>query len=147
MEGLTKFEPGFDFLAKTFAGLEDVLATELKQLGAKNVEIVKRGATFKGDTELMYKTNYLSRTALRILKPIGVFEAKSNDQLYEKVKKIDWTKIFKVNQTFIVNANVFYSEVGEVTGTPHLVVRSDDETIVEAQLDELKESYQKTLRW
>ncbi len=111
MEGLTKFEPGFDFLAKTFAGLEDVLATELKQLGAKNVEIVKRGATFKGDTELMYKTNYLSRTALRILKPIGVFEAKSNDQLYEKVKKIDWTKIFKVNQTFIVNANVFYSEV------------------------------------
>lgn len=111
MEGLKSFEPGFDFLAKTFAGLEGVLSKELTELGAKEVEIIKRGATFKGDAELMYKINYLSRTAIRILKPIGVFEAKSNDQLYQKVRKIDWTKIFNVNQTFIVNSNVFYSEV------------------------------------
>ena len=79
MEGLKSFEPGFDFLAKTFAGLEDVLAKELTELGAKDVEIIKRGATFKGDVELMYKLNYQSRTAIRILKPIGVFEAKSNE--------------------------------------------------------------------
>jgi len=111
MKGLKPFEPGFDFLAKTFAGMEEVLSAELKQLGAKDVEIIKRGATFKGDDELMYKVNYCSRTAIRILKPIGVFAAKSNDELYQKVKKIDWTKIFNVNQSFIVNANVFYSEV------------------------------------
>ncbi len=111
MEGLKTFEPGFDFLAKTFAGLEEVLAKELKELGAKDVEIIKRGATFKGDDELLYKCNYLCRTAIRILKPIGVFEAKSNDQLYEKVRKIDWTSIFDLNQSFIINANVFYSEV------------------------------------
>lgn len=111
MEGLKSFEPGFDFLAKTFAGLEKVLETELKQLGAKDVEIIKRGATFKGDEELMYKVNYCCRTAIRVLKPIGVFKAKSNDELYQKVRTIDWTKIFNVNQTFIVNTNVFYSEV------------------------------------
>lgn len=111
MEGLKSFEPGFDFLAKTFAGLEKVLETELKQLGAKDVEIIKRGATFKGDEELMYKVNYCCRTAIRVLKPIGVFMAKSNDELYQKVRTIDWTKIFNVNQTFIVNTNVFYSEV------------------------------------
>lgn len=111
MEGLKSFEPGFDFLAKTFAGLEKVLATELKQLGAKDVEIIKRGATFKGDEELMYKVNYCCRTAIRVLKPIGVFKAKSNDELYQKVRKIDWTKIFSVDETFIVNTNVFYSEV------------------------------------
>jgi len=111
MEGLKSFEPGFDFLAKTFAGLEKVLAAELRQLGAKDVEIIKRGATFKGDEKLMYNINYSCRTAIRILKPIGVFEAKSNDQLYQKVRKIDWTKIFNVNQSFIVNTNVFYSEV------------------------------------
>ncbi len=111
MKGLKPFEPGFDFLAKTFAGMEEVLSTELKQLGAKDVKIIKRGATFKGDEELMYKVNYCSRTAIRILKPIGVFSAKSNDELYQKVKKIDWTKIFNVDQSFIVNANVFYSEV------------------------------------
>jgi len=111
MESLKSFEPGFDFLAKTFAGLEEVLAAELKELGAKDVEIIKRGATFRGDDELMYKINYRSRTAIRILKPIGVFSAKSNDELYQKVRKIDWTKIFNIDQTFIVNTNVFYSEV------------------------------------
>jgi putative N6-adenine-specific DNA methylase len=111
MEGLKTFEPGFDYLAKTFAGMEDVLAKELTELGAKDVEIIKRGATFRGDKELLYKCNYLSRLAIRFLKPIGVFAANSSDQLYEKVRKIDWTQIFKLNQTFIVNANVFYSEV------------------------------------
>lgn len=111
MEELKSFEPGFDYLAKTFAGLEKVLAAELNELGAKDVEIIKRGASFRGDVSLMYKTNYLCRTAIRILKPIGVFEAKDNDQLYNKVRKIDWSKVFDIKQSFVVNANVFYSEV------------------------------------
>ncbi|MBL6944931.1 MAG: hypothetical protein ISR56_11270, partial [Bacteroidales bacterium] len=55
MEQVTEFIQGMDFTAKTFAGLEEPLAEELKKLGADNVKIIKRGATFKGDEELMYK--------------------------------------------------------------------------------------------
>jgi len=110
MEELKDFSLGMDLTAKTFAGLEEELAKELTSLGAEDVKIIKRGCTFRGDIALLYKVNYLSRLAIRILKPIGVFDVKSEDQLYEKVKKIKWLDIFKLNQTFSVEANLFHSD-------------------------------------
>lgn len=111
MESTIEFKQGMDFTAKTFAGLEDALAAELTELGADDVKVIKRGVTFRGNEELMYKVNYLSRLAVRILKPIGVFDVKDENQLYDKVRKIEWMKIFKLNQTFSVDANLFYSEL------------------------------------
>ena len=111
MDSLKDFKMGMDLMAKTFAGLEDELASELKSIGASDVEIIKRGCTFRGDTSLMYKINYLSRLAVRVLKPISVFEVKNDEQLYKKVKKIDWGSIFKLNQTFSVEANLFHSDL------------------------------------
>ena len=111
MESIKEFKAGMDLTAKTFAGLEEILACELKELGADNVEIIKRGCTFRGDEALLYKVNYLSRLAIRILKPIGVFNVKNEDHLYEKVKKINWMNVFNLNQTFSVEANLFHSEM------------------------------------
>ncbi len=111
MEAIKEFRSGMDFTAKTFAGMEGILANELKELGAEDVEEIKRGCTFRGDESLLYKVNYLSRLAVRILKPIGVFEVRSEEQLYEKVRKIDWMNVFNLNQTFSVDANLFYSEL------------------------------------
>ncbi|MCF6342181.1 MAG: THUMP domain-containing protein [Bacteroidales bacterium] len=111
MENITEYKEGMDFTAKTFAGLEEVLAEELKAIGAQDVKIIKRGVQFRGDEALLYKANYLLRTALRILKPIGIFEVKDDKQLYEKVMKIDWSKVFNVTQTFSVDANLFFSEL------------------------------------
>lgn len=111
MDEIKTFSPGIDYTAKTFAGLEEVLAQELKELGASDVEVIKRGVTFRGDEALLYKANYLLRTAIRILKPIGVFEIKNEQQLYEKVQRIDWSEVFDVEQTFAIDANVFHSEL------------------------------------
>ncbi len=77
MENLKIFEKGVDLTAKTLAGLENVLADELKELGASSVEAGNRVVFFRGDKALMYKANYLCRTALRVLKPIGVFSVKN----------------------------------------------------------------------
>ena len=132
MEQVTEFIQGMDFTAKTFAGLEEPLAEELKKLGADNVKIIKRGATFKGDEELMYKVNYLSRLAIRILKPIGVFEVKSDEQLYEKVRKINWMNVFKLDQTFSVEANLFYSDLNH---THYAALKTKD-----AIVDQFRES-------
>lgn len=121
---LTKqYKMGMDFTAKTFAGLEDVLANELKEIGASDVEVIKRGVKFRGDVGTMYKANYLCRTALRILKPIGVFEVKDQDQLYAKVRSIDWSQVFNVEQTLIVNANLFHSEL---THSHYVALRTKD---------------------
>ena len=60
----------FEMVAKTFQGLENVLADELKALGAEEVEVGRRVVAFKGDKATMYRANFCCRTALRILKPI-----------------------------------------------------------------------------
>lgn len=65
----------FPMLAKTFAGLEDVLRDELLSLGARNVETGNRAVSFDGDKELLYKANLCCRTALSILLPIEMFTA------------------------------------------------------------------------
>lgn len=75
-----------DLVAKTFQGLEDVLAEELKQLGATDVKPGRRMVAFRGDKEMLYKANFCCRSALRILKPIYTFKACDTDELYEAVK-------------------------------------------------------------
>lgn len=69
-------EQSFEMIAKTFQGLEEVLAQELTALGANEIEIGRRMVSFSGDKEMMYKANFCLRTAIRILKPIKHFTAK-----------------------------------------------------------------------
>lgn len=100
-----------DLTAKTLSGLEEILAGELTSLGATQVTTGKRVVLFRGDKALIYKANYLCRTALRILKPIGVFTVRNEDELYKKVQQIDWTEIFSLKQTFSISASVFHSSM------------------------------------
>ena len=94
-------------VAKTFMGLEDILAQELIELGAKNVVKGCRVVTFTGDKAMMYKANFALRTAIRVLKPIKHFEAKSADDVYNKVKEIDWQDIIAEGKTFTVDSVVY----------------------------------------
>ena len=99
----------FELIAKTFMGLEQVLAKELTQLGANNVQIGRRMVSFTGDKEMMYRANFQLHTAIRVLKPIAHFKAKSAEDMYEEVKKIDWSKYILSGKTFSVDS-VVYSE-------------------------------------
>lgn len=100
----------FELIAKTFQGLEEVLAKELTALGANNIQIGRRMVSFTGDKAMMYRANFCLRTALRILKPIKHFEAHNADEVYEAVKAIDWSEIMDVNKSFSVDAVVFSNE-------------------------------------
>lgn len=100
----------FEMIAKTFQGLEEVLAKELINLGADDVEILRRGVSFKGDLKMLYKANLCCRTALRILKPIFHFQAEDADDVYDKVKQLDWSQYLDPSKTFAVDA-VVYSEI------------------------------------
>ena len=99
----------FKMIAKTFMGLENILAEELTLLGANNVEIGRRMVAFTGDKEMMYRANVQLRTAIRILKPIAEFKAQSAEDMYDEVKKIDWSKYIGEGKTFSVDS-VVYSE-------------------------------------
>ncbi len=100
----------FEMIAKTFQGLEGVLAEELTNLGANNVQIGRRMVSYTGNKEMLYRSNFALRTAIRVLKPIKHFRATSADEVYEAVKQIDWTQYLTVDTTFAVDSVVFSTE-------------------------------------
>lgn len=94
-------------IAKTFMGLEEILAEELRTLGAKDVEIIKRAVRFKGDLKLLYRANYEARTALRVLVPFYNFKAKTEKELYDGFYKFNWQDYFSLKDTFCIDSVVF----------------------------------------
>ncbi len=100
----------FPLIAKTFQGLEPILAQELTELGANDIQIGRRMVSFTGDKELLYRANFCLRTAIRVLKPIKQFRAKSADDVYEAVKAIDWSEHLTPQTTFAVDSVVFSPE-------------------------------------
>lgn len=100
----------FDMVAKTFQGLEGVLAEELRGLGAEEIEPGKRMVAFRGDLAMLYRANMCCRTALRILKPFYSFEATDPDMLYARAKEYDWSSLMSTDQTFSIDSVVFSNE-------------------------------------
>ena len=100
----------FELIAKTLEGLEEVLAQELIELGANNVEKGRRMVSFTGDKRMMYLANFSLRTAIRILKPLSHFTATNPDEVYEQVKRIPWERYLSTQQTFAVDEVVFSNE-------------------------------------
>ena len=94
-------------LAKTFKGLEDILAKELIELGANNVQIERRAVSFTGDKRMLYTANFCLRTASRVLVPIASFKAKKTDDIYEQVKQVDWSQYMTAKTTFQIDATVY----------------------------------------
>jgi putative N6-adenine-specific DNA methylase len=92
------------FIAKTMYGLELVLAEELRQLGAKNVQEIKRAVLFEGDTRILYKANYSARSALRVLVPVHSFEATNEKEFYAGVRTVDWSQYLNPTDTIAVDS-------------------------------------------
>ena len=89
-------------VAKTLYGLENVLADELRELGAEGIKTLTRAVEFEGDLELMYRANYSLRTALSILRPITDFRIRRSKDLYNIAKRLPWDDYFSVDQTFSI---------------------------------------------
>lgn len=94
------------FVATTFAGVEDLLCSELEALGAQDVFKLTRAVEFQGDLSLLYKANLRLRTALRILKPFKVFDVESEEMLYTEIQRINWSEHFGVKNTFAISTTV-----------------------------------------
>ena len=97
----------YKMVAKTLFGMEELLAQELRQLGASDIELGTRMVAFKGDKGFMYKANLCCRTAIKILKPITAFNVFKEEDLYKKVYAIKWEDYMDVDGSLAVNATVF----------------------------------------
>jgi putative N6-adenine-specific DNA methylase len=97
----------YRMLAKTLFGFEELLAQELRDLGASRVTPGVRNVSFEGDLGFMYKANLACRTAIKILKPIASFNVFREDDLYDKVKAVAWEQYLDQDGTLAVDATVF----------------------------------------
>lgn len=99
-------DQNYQQIAKTYQGLEPVLAEELKNLGAENIQVLKRAVSYEGDNALLYKANLYLRSAIAVLVPVDHFLADSPDELYEKACRIPWEQFFNWNDTFVINHSI-----------------------------------------
>ncbi len=96
----------FPLSATTLFGLEEILAEELRSLGAKNIRVQRRFVEFSGDQYIMYKANLWCRTAIRILKPIASFAIHKEKDLYNEIKKIRWDQYITTKSTIAIDSFV-----------------------------------------
>src|SRR5581483_6563061 len=74
------------YFATCARGIEAILAGELRELGAADVEPGRGGVAFAGDRAMLYRANLWLRTAIRVLQPILDAPVTSPDELYDAVR-------------------------------------------------------------
>ncbi len=78
------------FSAPCLLGLEGLVAQELRDMGALNVEAQNGRVDFEGDENILARANICSRYSERILIRMGEFRAVSFEQLFQGVKNLPW---------------------------------------------------------
>lgn len=126
-------EGNFQMVAKTFYGLEEVLAEELRNLGAMRVETARRAVSFYGDKGFLYKANLCLRTALSVLVPLKTDKVASETQLYRSVYNLPWERYLTSRDTLAVDATV----ASEVFTNSHYVTLRVKDAIVDRIRDKM----------
>lgn len=99
------------FFATCPRGLEAVLAAELTALQAQTVKAVDGGVHFAGPLTLGYAANLWSRVASRVLWRVGVSRYRTDQDLFDATKKIEWPALFTVERTLRVNVSAIKAPV------------------------------------
>jgi putative N6-adenine-specific DNA methylase len=115
------------FFATTSRGLEDVLAGEIRALGAREARVAPGGVSFPGDTALGYRANLWLRTANRVLLHLSDFPAPTPRALYEGVATVPWPELFPVRKTIAVDATVRDSGITH----SHFAAQKTKDTVVD----------------
>ena len=90
------------FFASCPPGVADLTAAELRACGATHTRELKLGVLFEGALEAAYRACLWSRTASRILMPLGNFPAATPEALYAGVAEIDWAQHVAPNGTLAI---------------------------------------------
>ncbi len=122
------------FFAMASRGLIDVLADELKAMGMDRVLKAPGGCHFDSNWAGCYRANLRSRTASRIILPILDFPAYNPEELYNNIRKHDFTKYIDPDGTMTVDANV--KECGEFRDQRFVAMKVKD-----AVVDQFREKF------
>jgi len=99
------------YFAQTADGLEELAVAEAERLGAVDAKPAYKGIYFSAGFDALYRYNYCSRLATRVLAPLVTFDCHSARYLYKTAGSIDWSNFLGTKQTFAVFANVSDSAI------------------------------------
>jgi 23S rRNA (guanine2445-N2)-methyltransferase / 23S rRNA (guanine2069-N7)-methyltransferase len=92
-------------------GMEGLLATELRSLGAANVQETRAGVGFQGDLATAYRICLWSRIGNRVLLPLAQFDAPDPEALYEGVQSVNWQEHLDAEGTLAVDFSSVQSKI------------------------------------
>lgn len=100
------------WIASAAFGMEGMTGRDLKRMGMQNVRVLDvGGATFEGDYLDAFRANLWLRTCDRIMRVMAQFEARSFEELFQGVKKIEWEKLLPEDARFPIRAKCVKSQL------------------------------------
>lgn len=92
-------------------GLEPLVAEELNEMGYPHIKQGFRGVHVESDDLGVYRINYCSRIASRVLIPIKRFKCYNAKTLYSAMQDVDWSSYIPLGKTFAIDANVTHTQL------------------------------------
>ncbi|MBO5955421.1 MAG: class I SAM-dependent RNA methyltransferase, partial [Clostridia bacterium] len=98
----------------TLLGTEQIVANEVRRLGYETTQVKDGSVTFEGDAEAICLANINLRSAERIMIKVAEFKATTFDELFEKIKRINWESIIEADAAFPVKGQSLKSDLHSV---------------------------------
>lgn len=96
---------------KTLMGLEEVLFKELQGLGARRLQISKRGVSCVASEEALYRILIHSRLAVRVLVHLNEQTIANEQELYDWVITIPWVDHMTLKNTLAVDVVTYHPKM------------------------------------
>lgn len=93
------------------AGLEELVAEEIRSFDGQEIEILTGAVSFRGELATAYRACLWSRFASRIFLFVATFPAPDTDSLYEGVKAVAWKEHMDAENTLAVSCVLSQSTI------------------------------------
>lgn len=113
-----------NFCVPCLLGLEGLIADELREMGARNVNAENGRVLFSGDEYTLARANIRSRFSERILVVLGTFEAHSFEELFQGTKKLPWEAWVGKTDRFPVKGYSLNSDLFSVSDCQSIIKKA-----------------------
>lgn len=131
----------YKMVATCLLGVEGLVANEIRFMGAKDVRSENGRVLFSGGADILARANINSRYAERILILLDSFTAKSFEELFSGVSRINWADYIGKTDKFPVKGTCLSSQLMSVPDCQRIIKKSAAKALAKAYgTDWLEES-------
>ena len=113
-----------ELIATSTFGIESVVKREIEDLGYEISEVTNGKVTYIGDSEAIALSNLWLRSADRVYIKMGAFEAKTFEELFNKVTSLPWEDWITPDGAFIVNGKSVQSTLFSISDCQAIVKKA-----------------------